>query len=160
MSQNLQNEICCPPLEPEKWDEKTFEWDNKLFVKSRVRCFLYMPLNFGSKMRKLMPAIEAAGATMPDGMVLSDQTSPWRMDLYVAVCKGVPRMPNTSLSGKFISKVYDAPYKEAGRLYKSFANWLKARDIEPEKVYVWYATCPGCAKKYGKNWMVYITSTN
>jgi len=156
MSQNAPNEICCPPLEPEKWDEKTFEWDNKLFARSRVTCLLYVPLNFGSKMRKVVPAIEAAKATMPDGMVLSDQTSPWRMDLYVAISKGVPGMPNDSLSGRFISKVYEAPYKEAGRLYKSFVTWVKSHALEPEKVYVWYATCPGCTRKYGKNSMVYI----
>jgi effector-binding domain-containing protein len=158
MEPNSHNDVCCPPLEPERWDEQIQEWDNKLFVRAKVTCFLYIPLNFGSRMRKLVPKIEAAGTTMPYGMVLSDQTSPWRMELYIAVDKGVPGMPNVSLSGKYISKVYEAPYKEAGRLYKIFTTWVKEKGLEPGKVYVWYATCPGCAKKYGSNKMVFIAA--
>ena len=38
---------CCPPFKPEPWDEKTITWENKRFVKDRVRSFLHIPLNFG-----------------------------------------------------------------------------------------------------------------
>jgi len=28
-----------------------------------------------------------------------------------------------------------------------------------EKMYMWYTTCPECAKKYGKNYIVKIAKT-
>ena len=41
-----ESEECCPEFIPELWDEKTFQWDDKRFVRDRVLTFFYIPLNF------------------------------------------------------------------------------------------------------------------
>ncbi len=156
MNTEQQTEICCPPMEPSQWDEKEFRWDDKIFLFTKVSCLMYMPLNFGAKMRKLVPKIEAAGVEMPDGMVLSEQTSAWKMNLYICVNKAVPGIKNVTITGNFISKVYEGPYKNVGKWCKKFDSWVKHKGHTLKKSYIWYTYCPKCAKKYGKNYMVFI----
>ena len=48
-----KEEECCPPFNPRKWDNKTFQWKNKKFIKDKVFTFFYIPINFGSVMVKL-----------------------------------------------------------------------------------------------------------
>ena len=54
----------------------------------------------------MMAKVEKSGANAQDWMGLSDHTSKWNMDLYVAVDKEVDDIENVSMSGKFYSKVY------------------------------------------------------
>ena len=102
-----QNQECCPKFDPALWDNKTFEWSNKKFIKDKVFTLFYMPINFGSAMTRSIKKIEGAGAKMSEGMVLSEHTSKWNMNLYLAVNKEVSGAENTTLSGKFFSKVYE-----------------------------------------------------
>jgi len=145
---------CCPEFDPTSWDGKTFEWKSKRFVKAKVRTFFYMPLNFGGVMKKLNAKVEKAGAKIPDWLCLSDHTSKWNMDLYLAVDKEVPDAENLTLSGKFLSKVYEGPYKDTGKWCKDFEAYVKGKGHDIKKWYMWYTTCPKCAKKYGKNYVV------
>lgn len=151
-----KNEECCPKFDPALWDNKIFEWDKKKFVKDKVFTLFYMPINFGSVIRKLMAKIDKAGAKQQDWMGLSDHTSKWNMDIYVAVDKEVPGVENTTLSGKFLSKVYEGDFKETGKWCKDFENYAKEKNLKIQKMYMWYTTCPKCAKKYGKNYTAIV----
>ena len=153
---NNQNQECCPKFDPEPWDNKTFEWDNKKFIKGRVFTLFFMPINFGFVVKKLMAQIEKARAKAEDWMGLSDHTSKWNMDLYVAVDREIPGAVNTALSGKFYSKVYEGDFKETGKWCNDFENLVKSKGLNIKKWYMWYTTCPKCAKKYGKNYVVII----
>ena len=55
-------EQCCPPFDPEPWDEQQITWEEKKFVKDRVRSFLHIPLNFGGVMKRNAALIEAGSA--------------------------------------------------------------------------------------------------
>jgi Bacterial hydrolase len=99
----MEQDICCPRFDPAPWNEKTFAWRDKKFVKDKVRAFFNIPLNFGAVMKRLDKKIRAAEATAPDNMGLSDHTSKWNMDVYVAVDKDIPRANNVSLSGEFFA---------------------------------------------------------
>lgn len=147
---------CCPKFNPKQWDGKIFDWKNKRFVKDKVKTFFYMPINFGGIIKRLMKKIEAANAKTPDWMGLSDHTSKWNMDIYVAVDKNIPNAENVVLSGKFLSKVYEGPFKDTGKWCKDFEEFAKKKKVKIEKMYMWYTTCPKCAKKYGKNYVVII----
>lgn len=103
-----------------------------------------------------MTKIENAGAKTPDWMSLSDHTSKWNMDIYVAVDREVQGVENTTLSGTFLSKVYEGDFKETGVWCKDFEQYAKKKGLTIEKWYMWYTTCPKCAKKYGKNYVVII----
>ena len=147
---------CCPQFDPFPWDNVNFEWNDKLFVKGSVCTFFYMPLNFGSVMRKLDKAISNAGADWSQGICLSDMTSKWNMDLYINVDKPVAGLESKIFTGKFYSKVYEGPFKDTGKWFSDFNRLMLEKGYKEAKIYAWYTTCPKCAKKYGKNYVVMV----
>lgn len=150
---------CCPKFDPAPWDDKTFEWKDKKFIKGKVFTLFYMPIGFGKVMKALDAKVRVAGATMPDWLCLSDHTSKWNMDVYLAVDKEVPGAENVTLSGKFLSKVYEGPYQDTGKWCKDFEGFAKNKGVNVRKWYMWYTTCPKCAKKYGKNYVAIVGQT-
>lgn len=148
--------ICCPKFEPEPWDKKEFAWENKRFIKGSVFTFLFMPVNFGGVITKMMKKIDQAGAKCVEDLGLSDHTSNWNMDLYLAVDKEVPGAKNIILSGKYLSKVYEGDFRDTKKWCDDFEAWAKEKNYKVKKWYMWYTTCPKCAKKYGKNYVVII----
>jgi hypothetical protein len=148
--------ICCPKFDPAPWDNVNFEWNDKIFVKGSVFIFFYMPCNFGSVMKKMDQKITEAGANWSEMICLSDHTSKWNMDLYISVDKPVETLEQKILTGKFYSKVYEGPFKDTGIWHKDFEKLLAAKGLVQSKIYLWYTTCPKCAKKYGKNYVVMI----
>lgn len=154
--EKFSNNECCPKFDPGPWDNKEFEWKEKVFVKTSVCTFFYMPLNFGGVMKKLDKAMSAAGADWSEGICLSDHTSKWNMDLYVAADKPIPSLGHKLFTGKFFSKVYEGPFRDTGKWFKDFVKILKEKGLKYGKIYEWYTTCPACARKYGKNYVVLI----
>ena len=147
---------CCPRFEPEPWDGKRFQWDKKRFIKAKVFTFLYMPVNFGGVMRKLALTVENAGANMSGSLCLSDHTSKWNMDVLLEVDREIPGADNTVLSGEFMSKVYEGNFKDTGIWCNDFEQFVTKNGCKIIKLYMWYTTCPKCAKKYGENYVTII----
>lgn len=161
MASHLEtDEICCPKFDPKPWDDQLFEWKDKKFIKDNVFTIFYMPVNFGKVMTRLNKAVTNAGATIPDSLGLSDHKSKWNMDLYLAVDKEIPGAKNTSLSGKYFSKVYEGPFRETEKWCIDFENVLKSKGLTKNKMYMWYTTCPKCAKKYGKNYVAIVAQVD
>lgn len=154
--ETTEDPICCPKFDPAPWDDKNFEWNDKVFVKGSVFTILYMPLNYGATMVKMDKKIREAGADWSEGICLSDHTSSWNMDLFISVDKRVSTLENKIMTGKFYSKVYEGPFKETGKWFKDFDQILVSKGYKDAKVYTWYTTCPKCAKKYGKNYVVMV----
>ncbi len=152
----MEESICCPEFDPALWDEKVHTWENKRFIQDRVFSVFYIPLNFGSVMKRLDAKIRKAGATVPDWLGLSDHTSKWNIDVYLAVDKEVPGARNVTLSGEFLTKVYEGPFKDTGKWCEDFKTFAQSQNKTIEKWFMWYTTCPKCAKKYGKNYVVIV----
>lgn len=148
--------ICCPEFNPTNWDDKFIEWKDKKFIKDKIATFFYIPLNFGQVMKRVDKKITKTGATIEDYLCLSDHTSKWNMDIYLAVDKEIPTANNTTLSGNFYSKVYEGAFSDTGKWCKDFEAITKNKGLSIKKWYMWYTTCPKCAKKYGKNYVVII----
>jgi hypothetical protein len=147
---------CCPKFNPKPWDKKTFVWKNKNFIKDKVFTLFYIPMNFGGVMTKLVKKLDAANTKMSGGLCLSECTSMWNMNVYLAVDKKIPNSENITMSGKFVSKVYEGEYKNVGKWIKDFVSYTKEKKLTLEITYMWYTTCPKCAKKYGKNYVVIV----
>jgi hypothetical protein len=147
---------CCPEFNPVPWDNITLEWNNRRFIRDKVFTFFYMPVNFGRVMKRLDIKVRNAGADMPDGLCLSDHTSGWNMDVYLAVDREIPGADNTTLSGKYFSKVYEGPFRDTGKWCKDFESLAKSKGFNIKKWFMWYTTCPKCAKKYGKNYVAVL----
>jgi len=152
---------CCPKFDPTSWDEKEFQWDGKLFIKDKVRCFMHIPLNFGKVMVRCMDKIDKAGAFAPQPpLALSDHISPWTMELYLEVGKQVPQADNVTISGTFLSKVFEGPYKETRLWCKQMQEWVITRGKTIKRHLMYYTTCPKCARHYGKNYVVYFAQVS
>jgi len=145
---------CCPPFDPAPWDGKIFEWNDKKFIKDKVFTFFYMPLNFGRVITRMLNKVEKSNASMPDWLCLSDHTSKWNMDIYLAVDKKIPDAENVCLSGKYLCKPYEGDYNDTGKWCDNFKIFAKEKGFNINKLYMWYTTCPACAKKFGKNYTV------
>ena len=156
----MNQETCCPKFEPTSWDEKVIEWKDRKFIKSKVFTLFYIPLNFGGVMKKLDEKVRKGGGTIPDHLCLSDHTSKWNMDVYLAVDKEIPDVENIAVSGKFFSKVYEGPFKNTGQWCKDFEALARNKNLNVMKWFMWYTTCPKCAKKYGKNYVVILGKIN
>jgi len=147
---------CCPRFNPEPWGGKEITFKDRLFVKDPVRSIFHIPLNFDKVMVKNMEKIEAAGALAPVPLMLSDEKSLFGSDVYIEVSKDVPGAEMVKMSGTFLSKVFEGPYKDAGKWAKEMINYVKLKGRELKKMYFFYTTCPACAKFYGKNYTVIL----
>lgn len=151
---------CCDPFDPKPWQDKTITWQNKVFVKDHVSSFLHIPMNMGQKVVKNMALIEKAGAKAPYQLMLTDEKSMWGSDIYIDVTKDVPGASMATLSGTFLTKVFEGPYQKAGAWVKEMAAYVKSKGKELKKLYFSYTTCPKCAKAYGKNYVVLFAQVN
>ncbi|MDD4637281.1 MAG: hypothetical protein PHI48_09825 [Bacteroidales bacterium] len=156
METKQNDKECCPMFDPEPWDDTVFDWDHKLFIRDKVCTLFYMPMNFGKVITRMVNKLELCGATTPGFLCLSDHTSKWNMDLYLAVDKEVPGADNCTLSGKYYCKVYEGNFNKTGEWCKDYESVAKGKGYEIKKMYMWYTTCPKCAKKYGKNYVVIV----
>lgn len=152
--QNIKSTGCCEPFNPEPWQDKEIIWQDKIFVKDHMASFLYMPLNTGKKIVKNLKLIAEAKAQAPHQLMLTDEKSPWSADIYIDVSKEVPGAQMTTLSGTFLTKVFEGPYRNAGKWAKEMKEYVKNKGKEAKKIYFFYTTCPKCAKAYGKNYVV------
>lgn len=144
---------CCAPFDPEPWDGKEVAWDQKLFLKDHVKSVFHMPINMNKVMTRNMTKIENADAK-GEQLMLSDEKSMWGSDIYIAVSKEVPDAEMTTLSGTFLTKVYEGPYKEMYRWSEDMKKYVESKGKEIKKMYFCYTTCPACAKAYGKNYVI------
>jgi hypothetical protein len=157
MEKQINETGCCPRFNPEPWQDVVVNWENRKFVKGKVKSLMFMPLNFGQVIRKLEKKTREAGGEFVENICLSDHTSKWNMDIYLAVNKDIPDVENTTLSGNFYCKAYEGDFRNTGEWCKDFEQSAKAKGFQTGKQYLWYTTCPKCAKFYGKNYTVIIT---
>ncbi len=155
MSLEAPETNCCPPFTPEPWDNKTFEFEDKLFVRATTRNFLHIPLTMAGMITKTWKMIEDAGANSPDEFVLlSYDLSPWKSEHLFWVTKEVPGAEMVSMTGTFRTKVYEGPYKMVPKWCKDMEEQIQKEGKEVKKLYWFYTTCPKCSKHYGKNYLV------
>lgn len=145
---------CCKKFDPEPWDEQEITFNDKLFLKEKVRSFFHMPVNFGGVMKRAMKKIEAAHAMPDEFLMLSHEKSLWGSDLFISIKKEIPDAINYEISGTFITKVFEGPYKFIGAWIKEMNEYVASKGKDVKKMYFYYTTCPKCAKHYGKNYVV------
>ncbi len=147
---------CCPRFDPSPWDGKLLAWKDKTFVKDHVTSFLHIPLNYGAVMIRNLGAIEAAGALPKPRLVLTDENSLWGADVYFEVVKEVPSRSLVHMSGTFLTKVFEGPFRNVKKWIGEMSEFARGQGKAVEKLYFFYTTCPKCAKKYGKNYVVLL----
>ena len=145
---------CCPRFDPAPWEDKQFEFKDKMFVRDTTTNFMHVPINMQSIIKRTWGKIEEAEASNNQFVILSHDRSAWHADHYFAVTKDVPDCENVTLSGTYLTKVYEGPYSDAGKWAKDFEAIVSNKGKELKKMYFYYTTCPKCAKQYGENYTV------
>ena len=153
---STNDETCCPRFNPDPWDGKTITWQGKRFVQDRVTSLFHIPLNYGAVMTRVDAAIRAAGAKLEAPVMLTDENSLWGADVFVEAGKDVPGAKMVTLSGTFMCKVFEGPYSQIGHWVETMKAWMSSEGKRFGKLYFYYTTCPKCAKKYGKNYVVLL----
>lgn len=153
------NQCCCPQFNVEKWDKKTFNWSNKQFIKESIPTLFHIPFPpmIGkkiTKMWKLAEGIQATDQNKEDTLVLFTDPSPFKSEIYLSVTKNIPNANNISISGAFVSRVFDGSYNAIPKLIKQMNEYLGEIGKKARNYYVHYAYCPKCAKKFGHNYMI------
>jgi hypothetical protein len=147
---------CCPPFDPKPWDQKEHVFKDRLFLKDRVTSIFHIPVNFGGVMTADMQKIIKADAETAVPLVLSDENSLWGADIYIEVTKEIPGSTMARISGVFLTKVFEGPYKNIRTWIKQMQDYVSAKGRSIKKLYFFYTTCPKCAKVYGKNYVVLL----
>jgi hypothetical protein len=156
---NKVNKECCPKFNPAKWHEKSFVWKEKKFIKASVLTFFHIPFSpmLGKKitnMTKIAEDAQKLSASKDDILLLFSDPHPFKSELYLSVTGNVPNIVNCTISGKYLSKVFDGKYKQLPSFIKEMDTYLNSQNKKAKKYYVHYAYCPKCAKDFGHNYMV------
>ena len=147
---------CCPRFDPRPWDQREVVWNDKPFVKLRLHSAMHIPLDMGRKVVAAKALIDAAGAAPPQPFMLVEELSAWRADAYVEVTGPVPHADMAWLSGTFLTKVFEGPYRDAPHWASQMEAYVVGRNRTLVKLYFGYTTCPACAKAYGENYVVMV----
>jgi hypothetical protein len=109
----------------------------------------------GSMIKKTWKKIQDADAAPSDHyLILSTDPSPWRGEHYFEVTKEVPNAEMVTLSGNYLAKIFEGPYRDAGKWVKDMEHFVSSSGRQLRKLYFFYTTCPKCAKHFGKNYVV------
>jgi NMD protein affecting ribosome stability and mRNA decay len=61
-----------------------------------------------------------------------------------------------SISGTFLCKVFEGPYRDVRKWVAEMREFVRSKGKDMRKLYVFYTTCPRCARKYGKNYVALL----
>jgi len=140
-------------FDPAPWDFVVREWTNRLFVRATVPQVMHIPLGMPGRMTRLMERIAQAHAMPPaeEALVLMQEMSAWRTDVFIAVTQEVPGLASERISGTFFTMVFEGPYHDMPRWIAETDRELAERGKRALRHLVRYAYCPRCARKYGRN---------
>ncbi|WP_296424367.1 hydrolase [Yoonia sp.] len=146
---------CCPKFNPRGWDNADLHFKDKDFIRAITKSALHIPIDMGRVFGRVQGHIDDAGAYDNDNcIVLSRDLSPWRAEHLFSVSNPVPDEETIKLSGDFITKVFEGPYREARHWHDDMRALAKSKGGTSDTVYFFYTTCPKCAKAYGKNYVI------
>lgn len=151
---------CCPRFNPAGWDGVDLHFRDKPFVRAHTMSAMHIPLNMGRVFSRVQGHLDAHHATDPAHyIVLSRDLSPWTSEHLFAVTADVPEEETVTISGDFLTRVFDGPYSEAKDWHGQMLQLARDAGHDPGPVWFFYTTCPKCAKAYGQNYVVGVVQT-
>ena len=155
----MEEKICCPKFNPEKWDQKTYNWENKTFIKETIPTFFHIPFPpmIGQRITKMCQLSENAKTVetdIEDVLMLFHDPSAFKSEIYLSVTGPVPNANNASISGTFMTKVFAGNFTDVPKFIKQTDEYLAGQGKKAKDYYIHYAYCPKCTKKYGDNYMI------
>ncbi len=152
----MDKDVCCPEFNPKQWDNKTLNWKNKNFVMATTPTIFHIPISplMNKAITMMCAQVEESNAGLPpeDSLMLFYDPSMFKSEIYLSTTKEIPGANNVTLSGTFMTKVFEGPYKSVPQWLATMDALLAKQGKKSKKYYVHYAYCPKCAEKYGHNY--------
>jgi hypothetical protein len=145
---------CCPPFDPSLWNDKVITWHDKPFLRASVRAVLHAPVRLERTLRRAMAQVEGAGARPSPCLVLADDRSAWHTDLFVEVTRDVPGASMARLSGTFVTRVFEGPFRDAPKWAAEMQREVRTRGETVERLFFAWTACPSCARASGHKHVV------
>ena len=146
---------CCPRFNPEGWNGQDLHFRDKKFLRATTRSAMHIPIDMAKVFTRVGKRIEDAKACDHDDyIVLSRDLSAWKAEHLFSVTRNIADEEMTTLSGDFLTRVFEGPYRKARDWHGEMEELARAGGAEPKAVYFFYTTCPKCAKAYGSNYVV------
>jgi hypothetical protein len=146
---------CCPVFHPEHYDNKIFDLGEYTFIKDSTLSFMYIPLNMDRVFTRVMRSINEAKQAYTDRyLILSRDVNPFKSNHYFLVKGEVKGYATETISGQYYAKVYDGDFKEISNWIQDFKQVLANQGKSLNELFVFYTTCPNCAKIYHHNYVV------
>lgn len=153
--QSVNTTGCCPRFDPKGWDGQDLHFKDKRFIRATTHSVMHVPLNMGRVFGRVIGHIASAKAEDPaQAIVLSRDLSAFEGEHLFAVTKDVPGEAMTSLSGDYVTKVFEGPFSESDHWMQTLQDIAEAKGATGKSSWFFYTTCPKCAKVYGKNYVV------
>ncbi len=149
---------CCPKFYPERWDRKNFDFSDLSFVKAFSKSFMHMPIDLGKVMTSVQTKIDTEHA-QPDHqyLILSKDLSAFSSVHYFMVDNHMTSMPLEKVKGIFNARVFEGNFNEIPKWFKEISEDYQIKGKSIQEQFVFYTTCPKCAKTYGHNYIVIFT---
>lgn len=155
--QSVNTTGCCPKFNPEGWDARELHFRDKPFLRATTRAVMHIPVDMGKVFSRVQARLEKADAIDDDNiLVLSSDLSAWRGEHLFATDVPIDDEEMVTLSGDFVTKLFEGPYRKARDWYDEMQDLVRAQGSEPGRIWFFYTTCPKCAKAYGQNYIVGI----
>lgn len=146
---------CCPKFNPAGWDGRVLHFKEKPFVRATTKSALHVPLNMGSVFGRVLGKIEDANAADPEhSLILSRELSPWEAEHFFSVTSDIEGEEMTTLSGDFLTRAFEGSYSSAKEWGHEMEVAARAHGKTPGRIFMYYTTCPRCAKEYGENYVI------
>jgi hypothetical protein len=143
---------CCPRFNAKGWDGQTLHFKDKPFVRATTRAVAHLPINMGKVFSRVLGKIDAAHAVDPaHSIVMSRDLSAFTGEHLFAVDAAVPDEENITLSGDYLTKVFEGPFSQVRGWHDEMEDLAEKKGRAANAVWFYYTTCPKCAKVYGKN---------
>lgn len=108
-------------------------------------------------MMELATGASKIDAKKDEVLVLFQDPSAFKSNIYISVTGNVAGANNVKISGTFIAKVYEGPYNAIPKFVKDMNVYLQKtgkKVAKNDEYYIHYAYCPKCEKKYGHHYMI------
>ena len=152
---------CCPRFNPVGWDGQHLRFRDKPFLRATTRCLMHVPVNMGQVFSRVQSRIEAARAQDADDVIVLSRSLSLGQDEHLfSVTRPVPGEEMTTLSGDFLTKVFEGPYSRTGQWAKEMQALGSGGGNPAGRVWFFYTTCPKCARAYGKNYVVGVVEVS
>jgi hypothetical protein len=115
------------------------------------------PPMIGKKITKMLKMSEDSNMTPANKtnmLILFTDPTPFKSEIYLSIKGTIPNANNATISGTFISRVFEGGYTAIPKFIKQMNEYLADENKKAKTYYTHYAYCPGCAKKYGHNYVI------